>query len=402
MALSDKEKETIKIQIDELETQISNQEFSGESIDQTLKDLKAADIINRKEWTKYHLYITNYEREIEGLIGEYVVSPIAEQDIEKHADSTGRLYQNPEGTETKKIPQYFGSPTKGGRVHELDNKQSIIDATDLIRNGTGNSGSSENLAKAYTAGDSKIYFQDTISTGWILVEGRTLLKITGGTAGGECSNPTYTDQASCTSNMGTWSTYNVYNVVDRINDQSFSSGDTASPNWGGFTDLERLNKDANNNNQQGMLNEMVQKIEDELNQWKTTIQQKVLAPAQKNEAGNFDASSITEHQNAIAYIDNYLLTTPVQDGDPGLDGLLTQVNSRDSYRLQRAEDCKTAKSEYYPQRKNFSDARGDVQSGTLKRIKFLTEAKQKGGFKPGGTEQQQSQLKVLKNLLAEE
>ena len=400
MALTDEERSQVERQVEELETQIKEQEGTGEDIELTLADLKEQEKFNKGQWNKFHLNILHYEQEITGLVGEYVVDPISENDVQSLAGSGGRLYQNPEGTDAKKIPQFNGAPVKTRSPRELTNKQKILDAISLLRDGTGNSGSSEGISGNYSPGDATISFDDPISSGWVLAAGTTLLKLGPGSAGGQCSNPTYTDQASCTSNMGTWTTFNSYPVLDRVNDRSLDSNDSATPNWLGFTDLERTNKDANNNNQQQLLDDLIDKLEGELDVWQAHVRNYVLQPARKNRSDNMDAADLQQHEDDDQYVTDWKVGRDVSDS--GLADLESWVNTRDTFRVDRAQRCRDAKGEYYGQRLNFTNLRADVQSGTLKRITFLSGIKDKGGFKPGGTKEQQQALVNLKKLLAEE
>jgi len=250
MALTDKERANIEKQVNDLETTITEQEITSSGIEKTLAKLKEAEAFNKSQWNKFQLNIQNYEKEMEGLIAEYIVDPISENDVVSLAGSGGRLYHNPEGTDAKKISQFKGTPVAFVNTRELSNKQQILDAMNLLRQGTGNSGASQPLAFSYTAGDSTISFQFAISTGWILVGGNTLLKITSGTSGGVCTGESPSgsgvNQTTCLANGGTWEAYNTYNIIDRINDQSYNFGDSATPTWGGFTNTERVNKSPTN------------------------------------------------------------------------------------------------------------------------------------------------------------
>lgn len=401
MALSEQEKASIQKQIKDMETAMAEQALTGEGVDKTLAELKVADAFNQKQWAKFHSYIQSYELEIEGLTGEYIDDPITEKDVIAHASSGGRLYQNPDGTDTKNIPQYNGAPIKTGRPRELDNIAKIMEQINLLRLGTQNSGGGSNVQGGYSSGSSSINLDSSINPGWVLVGGRTLLRVAAGGSGGSCSLPAYTTQATCTSNSGTWTTYYTYNILDRVNDMSFSDDTGVTPVWTGFTNAERLAKDAVDNNKQALMDQLIVRLDTELGKWQSILQSKTLQFSQKNKAENMDPAAVNTHLLADTYLTTYRSTKPIQDGTPGLDELIAKINARDSYRTVRAQACKEAKKEYYGQRKSFSDARADVQSGTLKRITFLSGLKKDGGFKPGGTSQQQKQLSALKKLLAD-
>lgn len=401
MALTEQERASIEKQIKDMETAMAEQALTGEGVDKTLADLKIADAFNQKQWAKFHSYIQFYELEIEGLTGEYVDDPITEKDVIEHASSGGRLYQNPNGTDTKNIPQYNGAPIKTGRPRELDNKTKILEQINLLRLGTQNSGGGSNVQGGYSAGSNTINLEYSINPGWILVGGVTLLNVTAGASGGTCSKSQYTTQTTCTANAGVWTTYYTYNISDRVNDASHSDNTSVTPIWTGFTNAERLAKDAVDNNKQGIMNALITRLDTELGKWQTILQTKTIHFSQKNKAENMDPAAVNEHLLVDAYLTTYRATKPIQDGTPGLDEVIAKINARDTYRVTRANACKEAKKEYYGQRKSFSDARADVQSGTLKRITFLSGLKKDGGFKPGGTPQQQKQLVALKKLLAD-
>ena len=403
MALTDKERANIEQQIKDLETAIAEQEITGEGVDKTLAELQEAENFNKGQFDKFQLNIVHYEKEITGLVGEYVVDPISENDVKALAGSGGRLYQNPDGTDARKIPQFNGAPVKVRSPRELTNKQEILDAISLLRDGTGNSGTSRGVAGNYTAGDSTISFDDPISSGWVLVGGRTLLKLGAGSAGGVCSgedNPPQTTQSACIADNGTWESFNTYPVLDRVNDANYDSNDSATPNWLGFTNLERTNKDANNNLQQPLMDGLIDKLDAELTVWQSHFRNWVLQPARKNKADNMDAADLQRHETDDQYVTTWKISQPVDDAN--LADIETWVANRDTFRTERADRCKEAKAEYYGQRLNFTNLRGDVQSGTLKRITFLSGIKASGGFKPGGTKEQQNALRNLKKLLADD
>ena len=110
-------------------------------------------------------------------------------------------------------------------------------------------------------------------------------------------------------------------------------------------------------------------------------------------------AALAQHHSDVNYLITYLSTTEIFD--IALDEVTTRINDREAFRVARAERCRVAKAEYYGQRLNFTNLRGDVQSGTLKRITFLSGIKVSGGFQPGGTKEQQSALKSLNKLLEE-
>lgn len=399
MALSNTDRTNIEQQITDLNTLITEQELTGEGIGVTLAKLKIDEAFNKKQWNQFHLYILNYELEMEGLIGEYIDTSISENDVILLADSSGRLYQNPDGTDAKKIPQFVGAPTKNDRLRELTNKAEIYARRDMLRYGTGNSGSSTQIAESgYVAGASSINLEGTVNSGWVLVGGNTLLKVSPGASGGSCDGASGSTPSECSTNGGTWVTYNGYNISDRVNDQSYSWNTVVDPGWGGFSNSERATKTSSS---QGLLNSLMGELRAELIVWQNILQKVSLFAAQRNRDPNMDMNDLDQNVGDDLYLVQYLLDLPLQDGDPGLDGLTTFIEAREVFRVERAERCRTAKAEYYGQRVSFTNLRGDVQSGTLKRIAFLTEIGVSGGFVSGGTKQQQDTLKALKKLLEE-
>ena len=405
MSLSPQERLTLELAVKKLEQKLVEDSLTGDGLEVSKQEAQKEDNIYNREWLKHHTWILNYEKEIEGLSGEHIAAPFAIQDLEEHVENRGRLYQGTVSSDPRNIPEMLGaglSPTRKF-PNEIDSMHPNFYALlDFLVNGLGSTSSSTVASSGYSAGDSTLVCSSSLgANSWYLCANDVLLEIGSVIAtpsGGSCSNPAHTTQSSCVS-PETWETIDASwsgTIISRLGDNSMSGG-SACGGWSGYSNSERTNK-ASSSTTQRLMNALVAQLNEYIDAWLLALN-KTKVSAVNNSAPNMieadRQTSIEDH----AYLTNYRSTTPLQDGDPGIDGLSGLMGSRQSFIVSRPGRARTAKGDYYPQRINYTKMRSNIQGGTLTRIRYFESFLL--DFPSGGSMEEQKRLQEMKALLAD-
>ena len=93
-----------------------------------------------------------------------------------------------------------------------------------------------------------------------------------------------------------------------------------------------------------------------------------------------------------------MIDIPLDDSAEGLTGLTQWMDDRQFYMNgTRVNEIMEAKKFFYDLRINFINLRGDIQSGSLTRVRYMSNLAAE--IPSGGTPQQQKALQVLKGML---
>jgi len=405
MSLSPQEKETLQFAIDKLEQKLSEDAVASEGIGQSISDIEKEDSIYKKIWLQHHLWILNYEREIEGLNGEYIAAPFSYIDLIEHAENRGRMYQGTVSSDPKIIPEMVGggiaaSPKANNENNALNPDLDAL--IDLLVNGISPSGTSTVGDSGYTAGATQIVCSSALSPNtWYLVGNDVIMKIGGVTeipAGGSCSLPEFTTQITCIAGGGIWEETEAswIGTVEKVYGDNNVSAGASMTGWTGYSNTERTSKTATSTTQR-LMDALIADLNTYIDIWLVALN-KTKSAVNRNDAPNMSIPDRTTTNDDFDYITDYRASTPIQDGDPGIDGLSNKIASRKSFISTRPTTIKNAKKEYYGQRTTYTKMRCNIQNGSLTKILYFEELQ--SDFPAGGSPEEQKRLNDMKALLA--
>ncbi len=406
MSLNQQEIETLELQIEKLEQKIIEDGLTGIGLEQSKIEAGKEDAIFAKEWNKFHMYLLGYEREIEGLSGEHIAAPFSINDIEEHVENRGRLYQGIVSTDPRSIAEMLGaglSPTPQAPNESNSLHPQLDEIIDFLVNGIGSPGTATVGDTGYSPGDPDITFSTSVSPNtWYLGNNDVLIKIGSVTnipAGGSCSLPEYTTESECTDEGGTWETTEASwtgTVIQVYGDNAIPSGATFGP-WSGYSNPERTSKSASSTTQR-LMDALIDQLNVYVDAWLVALT-KTKNAVTTNEAPNMNEADKTTTVTDHTYMTTYRLTTPIQDGDPGLDGLTTKMTSRKAFIISRPPTIKTDKEEFYASRINYTKMRCNTQSGSLTKMRYFETFQAE--FPAGGSPEERKRLQEMKRLLAQ-
>ena len=375
----------IKKQIKELEDTIESEGVARNGLYEKIAKAQEDETFNISQFQKYHNILYYYELEIEGMTGKKIAVPISDSDIENLADNGGRLYRGVDGTDAKIIPELVGGGLYPGLVpFELDRRFYIDTAMQILRTGTGESTSSS-LSTDYEAGSGTVILEFNVgSFVWVFIGQSILVKLGEGTeiipevpVGGTPGDPT-------------WS----YPVIDVLQDGSTSQGVIT---FNGFSNAARLSK--NGGSLQGCMNTLESIMGHEVQGWLSNLLEKTYRGCDNNTDPNFDQIAWINASDTKNYLEeDYLIDVPLDDSAEGLTGLTQWMDDRQFYMNgTRVSEIMEAKKFFYDLRINFINLRGDIQSGSLTRVRYMSTLAEE--IPEGGSAQQQKALQVLRSLL---
>lgn len=407
MSLNPQEQETLALAVEKLEQKIVEDGLTGEGLETSRAEAEKEDNIYKKEWDKYHTWILNYEREIEGLSGEYIAAPFSIQDLEEQVENRGRLYQGTVSSDPKVIPEMVGAGLASDKKapNEIDDLHpQFYQILDFLVNGIGSPGTATIGDTGYAPGDTEIIFSTAVSPNtWYLGNLDVLIKIgavSSTPAGGSCSLPEFLTESECTTEGGVWETTDpswTGTVEEVYGDNAMASGSFLGP-WLGYSNSERSSKSASTTTQR-LMDALVAQLNVYVDAWIVSMT-KTKTSVNNNDAPNMNEPDRTTTNENHDYLTTYRLTTPIQDGDPGIDGLEALMASRTSFIGTRPVTIKTAKAEYYAQRTNFTKMRSNIQAGSLTRMRYFEEFQV--DFPAGGSQEERKRLQEMNTLLAED
>lgn len=406
MTLSTADRKNLEKQLIDLRESDKASQQTASGLQNKLNQAKEDEAVYKRQFDQYHSIITSYEKEVETINGEHYDVPFTESDIQDQTDEKGRLYQGTITTAPKIIPEMVGQNLSASKTqpNETDNFLTINHILNTILNGEDPfSFSPTSLFENYTAGDASIKTSGSISSNhWYLIGGNSLLyvsSVTYNAGGGHCVGGTGgATQPVCEAGGGVWVTDPSY-YTGTIGARCFLSGldnsntiGSSVASWSGYSNTERTNKVATSTTQ-GMMNTLFGHLGTYLTEWMDMVFAEIVLQ-NKNPEQPQDSSTNTADKD---WLMNYLPTMPLQDGTPGVTELQDKITARQSYNLTRSATCRTNKTRHYGARINMTKMRCDLQAGTLKVVKFISNMK--GGFPDSGNPTTKEQIAQIEQML---
>lgn len=323
--------------------------------------------------------IGKYDAERKAINGTYVTAPVVEADIIGVSSNppSGRLVNNPPVYDIVRIPQFDAAGYDGIDInHEQQHITDQADVEDVLANGYG-PGTYPLTLETTTSLNSS-------STTLSLEDATTAIS---GITPGTVFILTDSGQLAVVKVISTSvpvgpppPPYQLDLVVELIVPPvgTIAAGATLD-SFEGFTDLERVNKLASDPDFQPLMNYLISELEDRINDRISRLNEQLAAlAANEDEDGVADITTATTNANASkTFLTNYLLTTDISD--TGLASLASERSSRGSYltsRLSQIMAAYTGQTEdYYEQRYQTANNRGNTQRGTLRALENAKSVK---------------------------
>lgn len=413
MNLSLDDKKIISERILDMEGSIVDNDLVRDSHLDNLDLAKNVDKTYKNIWFESHRYISQYEKEIESLIGEAISKPVKEQDLVDLANNSGRLYQGIISTAAKPISEFTGGGISKKIItpnEKLALSPELDEIANVLVNGKDDfSFPSVLLALGYSPGAGTLTTSgELLGNHWYLVGYDAILHISSvihnpyqSATPGYCQGASGEDQATCEGNGGTWIPPQpavpeswVGTISEVYEDGSAPTGGAVS-SWGGYNNSERLSKVASSTTQR-LMGALLNKFANNVNPWHTALK-KTYTSVINNNAPNMDEDDKGVTCTDYAYLTTYIETYPIHDGPTGIDGLVSRIASRKIFIDPRVERIRDSKKVFYGLRFDFTNLRADIQSGTLTEVIFTSNLLSE--FLPGGSDVQKRSLKLLKSLL---
>lgn len=312
--------------------------------------------------------IGKYDAERKAINGSFVPSPIVEADIIAVSANppSGRLVPYPPATDIVRITEFDGGYTGLTALNELQHISDQAYVEDVLQNGVP--GGSPVLpptvetTTALTPTSTTVTITDTVmytvSIGDILVISEAgdaaVVEITGVSPVG--SPPPYEFNL------------NINMIIPPVG--TIPIGASVSGGFDGFTNAERTAKISTDPDLQGVLDGLIAQLETHLNARKARIAEQLAALAANDDPdGVADITTASSNASAAdSFITAYLVTTDISDA--GLASLASERASRTSYLSTRVSQILAAYTgqteDYYEQRYQIANSRGNTYRGTLR------------------------------------
>lgn len=408
MILTEHEIKNLEKQLIDLRERYAASKITAGSLQKSLNNAIEDERVFKKQFDNVHAIIRSYETEVERINGRHHDIPFSEQDIINHVNEKGRMYNGFNSMSPITIPEMIGQNWSVNKTqpNEVDNFTTINHLINTILNGEGPfSFSPTSLSDDYTSGSGSIKTNGALTpNNWYLIGGHSLLYISSVSytpaSLGTCVGASGSTALECATNGGVWQSnptqaYWTGTISQRYFlsgfDNNASAGASVS-SWSGYSNSERTNKAASSTSQ-SMMNMFISHLENYLTIWKNLVSQELEIQQRNPEQPQDSLSNVDD----ISWITEYLLTTPIGNGDPGIDGLQNRITQRQDYFPTRIGINIT---NHYNSRINLTKMRSDRQSGTLKVVVFISNMKT--DFPDNGNNSLMEQIIQIEKMLQKE
>jgi hypothetical protein len=330
----------------------------------------------------FEYYNTNvigfYDAERKAINGEFVASPVVEADILGVGSNppTGRLVPTPPANDIVRIPEFDdGAYTSIAPNYEQLHIADQADVEDVLVNGYGPGTYPPTLETftALTPSSTTLELEDasvaitgiTVGTIFLLIDGGDLAVV-------KVTNTTVPP--------GTPPPYKLNLDIELIVPPTGTIPvGTTLDSFTGFTNPERTIKTATDPDYQPLMDYLIGELEARINDRISRLNEQLTALA-----GNEDAdgaaqitTATTNANNSKNYLTNYLLTTDISN--TGISSLASERGLRSTFltiRLGEILANYTGQTEdYYEQRYQTANNRGNTQRGTLRAVENAKSVK---------------------------
>lgn len=345
----------------------------------------------------YDGIIRSYELERRYLDGQDIQDRILEQDLLDFVNEGGRLFDSTSVSNgdyaPTRINQFDGSPLE---FISNENESYLISEQDAVTEqlvtfpaqNTSFPGTAETTALLDENSTSLSHSSDgteVVNVGdYIYVSGGgelAIVEVTG--ISGTCSDPQYTDQATCETNGGTWTSAYAINFILGPSGPIPSGASLGQASYTGFDNTERTNKTANSLDQQPVMDFLLSRLADLISRRIAALNAESLVIS-ANEDENLDPNALSNVNDSIFFLENAEGNNPPSTLDisnAGLNSLesesanrLTEVNDRIS-----AIPTAIANGSFYDLRYQYAASRARLDNGSLRLLDDYEKAKQGQG-----------------------
>ena len=321
----------------------------------------------------YNLQIIKpYDDERKAINGTFVTSPVVEADILAVGGNppSGRLVPTPPATDIVRIPEFdAGAYTGLSPNHEQQHILDQADAEDVLVNGYGPGTYPMTLTTTtpVTPSSTTLTLEDTAvaitiapNDVFLLIDGGDIavVKVLTITPNNPPMPPPYESDLTIELIVPPTGTISAGTTLD-----SFT----------GFTNLERTNKLASDPDFQPLMDYLILQLEARINDRISRLNEQLTAlAANEDPDGVAEIATATTNVNASKnFLTSYLLTTDISN--TGLASLSSERGTRSGQltaRLGQILAAYTGQTEdYYEQRYQTANNRGNTQRGTLRAVK---------------------------------
>lgn len=324
--------------------------------------------------------IGKYDAEKKAINGVFVTTPVVEADLIAVGSNppSGRLVPTPPATNIIRIPEFDGGNTSTASNYEQKHILDQAQVEDWLQNGFG---------------ATSVFDDTTAETDSALTGSSTTLDVTDPTnlmnfTNGDMIlvvNVAMTDAAvikiiSSAAGVGTPPPYDFTLTIQVVVPPTgtLAVGSTLEK-FTGFTNADRTAKVATDVYKQGLMDYLIAQLTARINDRKARLSEQIAALAANEDpdgtAANTTAS--TNAQTSDTFLTNYLVTTDISN--TGLTSLSTERGTRSSQltaRLAAINTAYTGQTEnYYNQRYETANSRGNTSRGTLRALKNADSTK---------------------------
>lgn len=355
--LTDEEVATLQAQYIQLTSSIASRQAAIDAQNNVVQDATNADNAEKKVFAFYDdAIIRQYEDEREELDGTYQDDPVTTTDLDAVGalDATNRLFPTLPDTEPVRISQFDGGNLITTDNEILDEGITVVDHEAfritkqlqrqnwLVNGFGGTSPTIDPTAIVLTPIDINTTLieieEDPTGTSAFAIGDRFIiedgsqqvavevLSITP-TGAGTCSDPTYTDEATCTLNGEIWTpTSKGFELGIRvITDGNIAANSNIDENWSGFSNTDRANKNDATDGYNHLLTTLIDALEEQIDfrLGQLTTQKAAL---ETNEDPALDPNALINVDTVIAFLNAWKVDRDVDDTE--IASLTNECNNR--------------------------------------------------------------------------
>jgi hypothetical protein len=323
--------------------------------------------------------IKKYDAERKALNGSFIANPIGEADLIAVASNpiSGRLAPTPPAVDIVRIPEFDG--TAYTSIDPINEQQLILDQEDIedvLQNGYGPGSYPTSLETktALTPTSTTLQLEDASSPISGIAAGTVFLVIDGG----DLAVVKVLTATPVTSPPPPPYVLNLTIELIVPPSGTISAGANLY-SFTGFTNSERTNKTASNPDFQPLMDYLISILESKINDRISKLNDQLSAVT-----SNEDPDAVAELASAASninasstFLTNYLLTTDISN--TGLASLASERGTRAGQVTARLAEILAAYTgqteDYYEQRYQIANTRGNTQRGTLRLLENAKNVK---------------------------
>lgn len=315
--------------------------------------------------------IGQYDIERKAINGTFVASPVTEADILGVGSNppTGRLVPTPPTTDIIRVAEFdAGGYTSTAPNYEQKHitDQAAVENTLVNGYGPGTYPMTLETFTALTPSSTTLSLEDASVAISGIVSGTVFIVLGVG-------DLAVVKVTSTSVPVGAPPPYKLDLVIELLVPPTGTIAAGANlDSFTGFTNLERTAKTASDPDFQPLMDYLIQELEDRINDRISRLNEQLPAlAANQDDDGAADIATATSNVNASkTFLTNYLITTDISD--TGISSLSSERATRSGQlttRLSQILAAYTGQTEdYYEQRYQTANNRGNTQRGTLRAV----------------------------------